>query len=68
MKAGARCKTDKLSRSATFEELGFDSLDIVELVCAMEENMGVELSEQQAEKILTVHDAIQTFYSLKKAN
>lgn len=33
----------------------------------MEENLNIELTEQEAEKVLTVHDAIQTFYARKKA-
>ena len=36
LKSAAKCDQSKLSRSATFEELGFDSLDSVELVVAME--------------------------------
>ena len=36
LKSAAKCNQAKLNRSATFEELGFDSLDSVELVVAME--------------------------------
>jgi hypothetical protein len=36
LKTAAKCNQSKLSRTATFEELGFDSLDSVELVVAME--------------------------------
>lgn len=36
LKTAAKCNQSKLSRNATFEELGFDSLDSVELVVAME--------------------------------
>ena len=58
LKSAAKCKHDKLSRTATFEDLGFDSLDGVELVLAMEEHFGFDLSNEEAEKIVTVLDAI----------
>lgn len=63
LKSAAKCDHSKLSRTATFEELGFDSLDGVELVLAMEEHFGFDLSNQDAEKITTVMDAIQIFHS-----
>lgn len=63
LKSAAKCNHAKLSRTATFEELGFDSLDGVELVLAMEEHFGFDLSNQDAEKITTVMDAIQVFHS-----
>ncbi len=40
------------------EDLGADSLDTVELVMAMEEKFGIEIPDADAEKILTVQDAI----------
>lgn len=40
------------------EDLGADSLDIVELVMAFEEEFGVEIPDDAAEKITTVKDAI----------
>lgn len=43
--------------------MGFDSLDGVELVLAMEENFGFDLNNQDAEKITSVMDAIQVFHS-----
>lgn len=63
LKSAAKCNHAKLSRTATFEELGFDSLDGVELVLAMEEHFGFDLSNQDAEKITSVMDAIQIFHS-----
>jgi hypothetical protein len=36
LKSAAKCNQSKLTRAATFEELGFDSLDSVELIVAME--------------------------------
>lgn len=46
--------------SATFvDDLGADSLDIVELVMALEEKFGVEISDDDAQKIAKVDDAVQ---------
>ena len=63
LKQAAKCRHDKLSRTATFEELGFDSLDGVELVLAMEEYFGFDISNAEAEKITAVMDAIQIFHT-----
>ena len=63
LKSAAKCKHEKLSRTASFEELGFDSLDGVELVLAMEEHFGFDITNNEAEKIATVMDAIQTFHA-----
>jgi acyl carrier protein len=41
------------------EDLGADSLDTVELVMALEEEFGIEIPDEQAEKIATVKDAIE---------
>ena len=50
---------DKMTDEASFiEDLGADSLDIVELVMAFEEEFGVEIPDDAAEKITTVNDAI----------
>mgnify|MGYP006271794613 FL=1 len=41
------------------DDLGADSLDLVELVMALEEEYNIEISDEEAEKILTVGDAIE---------
>ena len=41
------------------DDLGADSLDLVELVMALEEEYNLEISDEDAEKILTVGDAIE---------
>jgi acyl carrier protein len=49
----------KVVESASFiDDLGADSLDTVELVMAFEEEFGVEIPDDAAEKIVTVKDAI----------
>jgi len=40
------------------DDLGADSLDLVELVMAMEEEFGIEIGDEDAERIRTVQDAI----------
>ena len=45
--------------SSFIDDLGADSLDKVELVMAFEEEFGSEISDSEAEKILTVGDAIK---------
>ena len=50
---------EKVTAEASFiDDLGADSLDIVELVMAFEEEFGVEIPDDAAEKITTVKDAI----------
>ena len=51
---------EKVTEKASFiDDLGADSLDIVELVMAFEEEFGVEIPDDAAEKITTVRDAIK---------
>ncbi|MEC9345465.1 MAG: acyl carrier protein [Pseudomonadota bacterium] len=50
---------EKVTDDASFvEDLGADSLDTVELVMAFEEEFGIEIPDDAAEKIQTVKDAI----------
>ncbi len=49
---------DLKKESSFIDDLGADSLDIVELVMAMEEEFDIEISDENAEKIRTVGDAI----------
>lgn len=50
---------DKVVSGASFvDDLGADSLDLVELIMAMEEEFDVEIPDEEAEKITTVQDAI----------
>ena len=51
---------EKVTPEASFvDDLGADSLDVVELVMAFEEEFGVEIPDESAEKIATVKDAIE---------
>ncbi len=50
---------DQVTGDASFmDDLGADSLDTVELVMALEEEFDIEISDEDAEKIQTVQDAI----------
>ena len=52
-------EADKVTPEASFvEDLGADSLDTVELVMAFEEEFGMEIPDEDAEKLQTVGDAI----------
>ncbi|MCI0460889.1 MAG: acyl carrier protein [Gemmataceae bacterium] len=51
---------DSITYQTSFvEDIGADSLDIVQLVMALEERFGVTIPDEQAEKIHTVGDAIE---------
>jgi acyl carrier protein len=50
---------DQVTLDASFiDDLGADSLDTVELVMAFEEEFGIEIPDEDAEKILTIGDAV----------
>ena len=48
------------------DDLGADSLDTVELVMALEEEFGIEIPDEEAEKIVTVKDAVSYIKEHKK--
>ena len=50
---------DEVNMDASFvEDLGADSLDLTELIMAMEEEFGIEIGDEDAQKILKVKDAV----------
>jgi acyl carrier protein len=53
-------KPEEVTPQASFiEDLGADSLDTVELVMALEEELGIEIPDEDAEKMTTVGDAVK---------
>jgi acyl carrier protein len=58
---------DEIKPTSSFiEDLGADSLDIVELVMSMEEEFEVEIPDEEAENIKTVADAVNYINTHKK--
>jgi len=52
-------EADKVTSEASFvDDLGADSLDTVELVMALEEEFGIDIPDEDAEKMRTVGDAV----------
>lgn len=57
---------DKVTADASFkDDLGADSLDIAELVMELEDQFGMEIPDEEAEKINTVGDAVKYIESLE---
>ena len=53
-------KKEEVTDTAKFvDDLGADSLDTVELVMALEEEFGIEIPDEEAEKLVTVGDALR---------
>lgn len=53
-------ETEKITPDAEFiQDLNADSLDMVELVMSLEEEFGVEISDEEVEKIVKVSDAVE---------
>ena len=55
------------SEASVVDDLGADSLDVVELVMALEEEFGLEISDEDAEKLRTVKQAIEYIESNAKS-
>jgi len=61
-----RVDEEKITLETTFDELDADSLDVVELIMALEDEFGIEIPDEDAEKITTVQAAID-YATSKKA-
>ncbi|CAM4224145.1 acyl carrier protein [Lacicoccus alkaliphilus] len=58
---------DKVTKDASFkDDLGADSLDIAELVMELEDEFEMEIPDEEAEKIVTVGDALDYIDKLEK--
>jgi len=56
--------SEVIPEAAFVDDLGADSLDLVELIMSMEEEFDVEISDDDAEKLVTVKDAIDYINNL----
>ncbi len=54
-----RADEGKITLETTFDELDADSLDVVELIMALEDEFDIEIPDEDAEKIKTVGDAVE---------
>lgn len=51
---------DEVTMETTFvDDLGADSLDVVQIIMGIEEEFGIEIPQEEAEKIVTVGDAVE---------
>ena len=57
--------SDLIKSTATFKELGADSLDIVEIIMNFEETFGIEIKDEEAEKIKTVGEAVDLIHAVR---
>jgi len=62
----AKSEGDVNLDSHFIDDLGADSLDLVELIMSMEDEFGVEIADEDAEKILKVSDAVDYIVQNKK--
>lgn len=54
---------DDISPEATFEDMDLDSLDLVEFALAAEEELGVRISDEEAEDLKTLNDTVSLLES-----
>ena len=54
-----------IAATMTFKDLGADSLDIVEIIMSFEETFGVEIKDEDAEKIKTVGEAVELIHGAR---
>lgn len=57
---------DEITPETTFiDDLGADSLDVYQIIMAVEDELGIEVNEEEAEKISTVGDAVELIRKTK---
>ena len=49
---------ENIALTSTFKDLGLDSLDIVEIIMSFEETFGIQIKDEEAEKIASVQQAV----------
>lgn len=54
---------ENISLTSTFKDLGLDSLDIVEIIMSFEETFGIQIKDEEAEKISSVQQAVDLIHT-----
>ena len=58
---------DEITMDTTFvDDLGADSLDVFQIIMGIEEELDIEIAQEEAEKIVSVGDAVEAIRNLKK--
>jgi acyl carrier protein len=57
--------SENISTTSTFKDLGADSLDIVEIIMNFEETFGIEIKDEDAEKIQSVGQAVDLIHAAR---
>jgi len=57
---------ETVAKSSSFEELGADSLDMVEIVMKLEEQFGLEINDEDAEKLCGVNEVVEYIQPIRK--
>jgi acyl carrier protein len=58
---------DEVTMTTSFQDLNADSLDVVELIMALEEEFDIEIPDEDAEKLTTVGNAVEYIKEKQKA-
>lgn len=63
-----KLKVDKstISNTSTLQDLGADSLDLVDIIMKLEDQFDIQIDDAQAEKLKNVQDLVSYVYQLKK--
>ena len=56
---------DSVMAAHSFEELGADSLDMVEIVLTLEEQFNIEINDEDAEKLTSIQDVVDYIHNLR---
>lgn len=56
---------ENIKLEASFQELGADSLDVVEMIMSFEEAFGIEIKDEEAEKIKTIQSAVDLIHAAR---
>lgn len=57
---------DTVEKSSSFEDLGADSLDMVEIIMKLEEQFGIEINDEDAEQLCNLDEVVDYIHNLRK--